>query len=151
MRRRLLEHHFTTEIRVTRTDIDPAGLVYFGSYLYFLARAEDDFFRSLGHPLPEFERQLRVKLFREDVRCRYHRAVRYGDVLVAAIWVSRARADGITYRFEIRKREDQTLAAEGYVTMVALARDTLQPIDMPKAVISALVAVMSTEPPRLAR
>lgn len=123
---------FETGIKIASTDIDPAGLVYFGSYLYFLARAEDEFFRSAGYPLPRLEKEHGVKLFRREVYCRYKNAAGYDDRLEACIWVRQVAHGALTYQFEMRKEAQESLVAEGGVSMVPLARHDLQQVEIPE-------------------
>lgn len=133
-------------MKIASTDIDPAGLVYFGSYLYFLARAEDGFFRFVGHSLPDLEKEFNVKLFRKEINCRYRSAARYDDLLESRIWMSKVSNSTATYQFEILKKGEGSVCAEGNVSLVALSKPGLQEIGMPDTLLHILQSVMSSSP-----
>ena len=139
-----MEKTVKVELKVASTDVDPAGLVYFGSYLYFLARAEDDFFCHIGHPVSELESELNIKLFRREIHCQYRNAARYGDYLEASIWPSRLSRSSLTYQFQISRRGEATVSAEGYVTLVPLSRPSLEAVEMPPQLLNTMEAVMSS-------
>lgn len=139
-----MEKTFKTEIKVASTDIDPAGLVYFGSYLYFLARAEDDFFCSIGHPVSELEKELNIKLFKREIHCQYRNAATYGDLLEASIWISELSRSTLTYQFEICRKGEESVCAEGYVTLVPLSKTSMEEVEMPNQLLNILQVVMSS-------
>lgn len=140
----MLEQAFRTRIAVACTDIDPAGLVYFGSYFYFLARAEDTFFPSMGQPLPELEKEFNIKLLRKEIHCQYIQAARFGDMLLASIWLDEVSKAGITYQFDIRRQGAESPSAVGHVTLVSLSKDDLEEIQIPDELLRVFEGVMST-------
>lgn len=134
---------FHTQIRVASTDIDPAGLVYFGSYPYFLMRAEDELFCAMGHPRPVLERELNAKLFRKDVHFRFKKAATYGDLLEASLRVAQVTRTALTYRFQFFSKGDGSLLTEGYVTTALVSTPGLEPIEIPEKLVRMVNGLMS--------
>ncbi len=89
------EHAVSARVQVPFHDCDPLGVVWHGRYFEYLEVARTDLFRSFHLDMQDL-RELRVKVFVSDVRCRYTSPLNYGDTARVTAWVS-----GINAQLEI--------------------------------------------------
>ncbi|MFQ6015877.1 MAG: acyl-CoA thioesterase [Anaerolineae bacterium] len=129
---------FTTEIRVRWSDIDVAEVVYFGHYFRYFEMAEEDFYRSLGYSPLELEEELGVRLPRIEAHCRFLRPARMSDLLSVTMRVGEIGRKTITYNFEVRKREDEQLLAEGQIVAASVAMDGSRAVELPPKLVKLL-------------
>jgi YbgC/YbaW family acyl-CoA thioester hydrolase len=122
---------FMTVVNVSSLDIDPAGLVYFGAYPNYLARAEDEFLRTIFGSRSHVEEEFDVKLFRREVRINYDRAARCGDQLGVSLWISHVCDRSVTYSYRFVSQATGDCVAGGGVTLVVLSRRDLGEIPLP--------------------
>ena len=123
---------FITVVNVSSLDIDPAGLVYFGAYPNYLARAEDEFLRTIFGSRSDVEEEFDAKLFRREVQINYNRAARCGDQLGVSLWISHVCDRSVTYSFRFVSQATRDCVAGGGVTLVVLSRPDLVEIALPR-------------------
>jgi YbgC/YbaW family acyl-CoA thioester hydrolase len=123
--------------RVRWSDVDASGIILWSAYTRLVESAETELFRAAGFPYATLWDQLDVWLPRVQFHIDYRSPARLDDLLDVEIWVSRIGRSSI--RFELAmKQQDGTLAAEGYLVIVAIGRTDGRSVDVPKALVDAL-------------
>ena len=112
---------FVFNNQVDFADTDAGGIVHFSAYLRWVARAEGEWFRSLG--FHGFERQPEggYKGFpRVNVQCNYRSPVFPNDTYAVCLTAQKVGGTSFTYAFEVYRGDVHgTLAAEGTLTIVS--------------------------------
>lgn len=118
----LAVHTHNCEIRVRYAETDQMGYAYHGCFLTWFEVGRVELLRSRGCSYAELEREGFMLAVRR-VECVYHAPARYDDLLAlttALIDMSKTR---ITFETIIRRSRDETLIAEGRVTVFCMNPD----------------------------
>jgi YbgC/YbaW family acyl-CoA thioester hydrolase len=109
----LLKSRFTTEIQVRPDDIDMFQHVHSSRYLdYVLAARFDQMSRCYGMGMEEFLK-LGLAWFQKSAHIVFKRPLRLGDFFTVTTWVDEIGSDTVTVGFDMRRRRDNKLCAEG--------------------------------------
>ena len=129
---------FIVEEYVRWSDVDAAGIIFYGSYVRFFEIAETEMFRhcGLGHK-DGFDR-FGVYLPRKAVHSEFHQPARLDDRLRVAAYVGRIGTKSMTLNFDVLRQGDPRLVAEGWMVLVCVDRARLQPRALPPGLIEAL-------------
>ena len=128
---------FAIEDRVRWSDVDHAGIIYFGSYVRFFEIAETELHRAIGLPFSEYHDALDIYAVRAQFHCDFHAPAFLDDMLTTEIWVSHLGTSSIRLQFEIVRTLStkgtigETLVT-GHCVLVTVARATLKPRRMPE-------------------
>ncbi|MCZ6602892.1 MAG: thioesterase family protein [Planctomycetota bacterium] len=135
---------FWCPIKVRFGDVDPAGVVYYPSFMdYFHVALEEFMENGLKLPYPKLIRKDRMGFPTVRVECNFTRPVRYGDELSIRVWISRLGGASAVFEFEARKKGN--VCARATLTKVALDLDKWKPMVMPGHIREALEKYL--EPP----
>ncbi|HET6400990.1 MAG TPA: thioesterase family protein [Candidatus Kapabacteria bacterium] len=127
---------FSIEERVRWSDVDHAGIIYFGSYIRFFEIAETELYRAMGLPYGHAFDELDIYLVRAQFHSDFKAPAFLDDLLTAEIWVARVGTSSIDLRFEIvRKLSEKGKVGEvlvtGHCVLVTVRRATLRPCRIP--------------------
>lgn len=123
------------------SDVDLAGIIFYGSYVRFFEIAETELFRAAGLPFSRLFEQFDFWLPRAALHFEFRRPARLDDRLEIEMWVSRTGTSSLRLQFEVYKgTAERELTAEGYAVLVAVRREDLKPIPLPPEVVAALGA-----------
>lgn len=100
-----------TPIKVRYAETDAQRVVYHGSYVVWLEVGRTEYCEKAGYPYPRMEAE-GVFITVTDVRIRYRRAVKYGDVVGVRTRCGEIRTRGCTFLYDV-VLPDGSLAAEG--------------------------------------
>lgn len=117
--------------RVRFAETDAQSVVFFGEYVTYMDEAALQYFREIDYDyerLLEGEWQLVVAHIDMD----YHSSATFGDVLANAVRISDLGERSLTFAYEGRDRDDDTLRASGSIVMVAIDEDG-NPTPLPNA------------------
>jgi len=118
--------------RVRWSDVDFAGIVFYGSYIRFLEIAEEDLFRTaLQMTSMELYDRFNIWLPRVQIHCDFRHPAGLDELLNVDIWVKRFGGKSVTLQFETRKKADDTLIFEAHTTVACLDRETRRAKWMP--------------------
>ena len=109
-----------TEIRVNFGDTDMAGVVYLPRYIHFFVLSWEDFFRSIGIPFEKMIKQEIMGFPPVEVNCRFKSPAFCGDVLEVHTRVKKIRKKGITFQFDLYRKDDKKLLATGSISSVTI-------------------------------
>lgn len=125
----------TSTLRVRYAETDKMGVVYYANYFVWFEVARADLLRSLGWTYREME-HAGVALPVITAECQYRRGARYDDELdvrAEGRLLSPARME---FTYEVRRREDDVLAASGR-TVHAAVRNDGRPCRLPERIRQA--------------
>lgn len=134
---------FTIEERVRWGDVDAARIIFYGSYIRFFEIAETELFRAAGMSYGKVFDELDIWLPRVHLECDFHRVAQLDDLLEVSVYVSRVGTTSLRLNFEVRRKSpdgavEEKLIATAHFVLVAVRRDTLDPIPVPDELRRAL-------------
>jgi len=92
---------FVVEEYVRWSDVDAAGIIFYGSYVRLFELAEMELFRAAGLPFGTVFETYDIYLPRVQVHTEFHYPVRLDDRVKVAAYVSRIGTKSITISFEV--------------------------------------------------
>ena len=121
------------------SDVDLAGIIFYGSYVRLFEIAETELFRAAGLPFSRLFEEFDLWLPRAALHFEFRRPARLDDLLDLEMWVSRIGTSSLRFQFEVYKSApERELTAEGYAVLVAVRRGDLKPVPLPPEVVAAL-------------
>jgi YbgC/YbaW family acyl-CoA thioester hydrolase len=129
---------FTIEEHVRWSDIDRAGIIYYGQFLRFFEIAETELFRSVGLPYSQVFDRLDIWLPRVQIHFDFRKPLILDDLIEVSAYVGRFGNKSLTLRFEVTKKGEDTLAAEGHVVLACVNRTSFKACPIPDEIIERL-------------
>ena len=129
---------FVIEEYVRWSDVDAAGIIFYGSYVRFIELAETELFRAAGLPYGEVFDRYDVLLPRVQVHTEFHYPARLDDRLRMAVYFGKVGRKSLTLNFEAIHLGANRLAAHGYLVLACTERSTLEPRALPPELIELL-------------
>jgi len=123
---------FTIDDRVRWSDVDKAGIIFYGSYVRFFEVAEMELFRAAGIPYGEVFDRFDLWLPRAHMEVDFHHPARIDDRLRVAAYFTRFGTSSLRINFDVLNLGARTLAATGHEVLVATTRDTLVSRPLPQ-------------------
>jgi len=129
---------FTIEEHVRWSDTDRAGIIYYGQFLRFFEIAETELFRSVGLPYSEVFDRFDIWLPRVQIHFDFRKPLLLDDLIEVSAYVGRFGNKSLTLRFEVNKKGEIDLVAEGNVVLACVSRATFKSVSVPAEIIEAL-------------
>jgi acyl-CoA thioester hydrolase len=123
---------FSSELQVRPDDIDMNQHVHASKYFdYVLAARYDQMARCYKMGMDEFVAR-GLGWFVRASHIEYKRPLKMGDGFIVTTWVSEISDDSVKVQFEIAKKTNNKIAADGYCvyTLVSLQNGRAQPIPL---------------------
>lgn len=136
---------FAVEEYVRWSDVDHAGIIFYGAYVRFFEMAETEMFRAAGLPYSEFFDRLGIWLPRAHFDCDFEYPARLDDRLRVVAYVSRFGRTSLTLSFDVWHLESGRIAASAREVLVCTDRTTLRPVPIPPALRDPLGPFAFTE------
>lgn len=133
-----MARRFTIEEHVRWSDIDRAGIIYYGQFLRFFEIAETELFRSVGLPYSEVFDRFDIWLPRVQIHFDFRKPLMLDDPIEVSAYVGRFGNKSLTLRFEVAKKGEQELVADGHVVLACVSRSTFKSMHVPAEIIEAL-------------
>jgi len=111
---------FKQTFRVRWVDTDNAGVMHFSNFLRYVEACEEELYRALGLTFKAIQAKYQITFPRVEVHCRYRAACRFDDLIEVALTVKEVAEKTVTYDFEIVRKHDNKLAADGYLKVIAV-------------------------------
>jgi acyl-CoA thioester hydrolase len=108
-----------SSLRVRYAETDKMGVVYYANYLVWFEVARADLLRSLGWSYREME-MAGISLPVIEAQCQYLRPARYDDEIEVKTEGRMLSPVRMEFQYQVIKKEDRTLAAEGRTVHAAL-------------------------------
>jgi acyl-CoA thioester hydrolase len=119
------------------SDVDASGIIRWSAYTRFVELAETELFREIGFPYAEIWDRLDIWLPRVQFHLDCRAPVRLDDPVEVRIRVDKLGNSSIRFGFTLHKA-DGSLAAEGYLVVVAIDRIEGRSVPVPLALAEAL-------------
>lgn len=102
-----------TEVRVRYAETDQMGIAHHANYLIWFEAGRSDLCRAKGFSYKDMEEHDNALMVVAESYVRYKSPAFYEDVLTVRTGVSEMRSRSIRFNYEIHRRSDGTLIAEG--------------------------------------
>ena len=122
---------FTIQDRIRWSDVDPAGIIFYGSYVRFFEIAEMEMFRAAGVPYGRVFERFDMWLPRVHLEVDFHHPARMDDELRIGVYFTRFGTSSLRIHFDALHVGGGCLAATGHEVLVCTSRDTLEPRPLP--------------------
>jgi acyl-CoA thioester hydrolase len=129
---------FVIEEYVRWSDVDFAGIIFYGSYVRFFEIAETELFRACGLAYARVFDQYDIFLPRRAVHSEFYRPARLDDRLRVATYVGRVGTKSMTLNFDVLRDGSASLGAAGWMVLVCVDRKRLTPRPLPASLLEAL-------------
>lgn len=133
-----MTRRFTIEEHVRWSDIDRAGIIYYGQFLRFFEIAETELFRSVGLPYSVVFDRFDIWLPRVQIHFDFRKPLMLDDPIEVSAYVGRFGNKSLTLRFEVTKKGEKDLVAEGHVVLACVSRSTFKSLPIPAEMVEAL-------------
>ena len=129
---------YIIEEYVRWSDVDFAGIIFYGSYVRFFEIAETELFRSCGLAYRDVFDRYDIFLPRKAVHSEFFHPPRLDDRLRVATYVGRVGTTSMTLNFDVLRDGTPMLAAAGWMVLVCVDRQRLRPRPLPPGLVEAL-------------
>ena len=122
---------FIIEEYVRWSDVDKAGIIFYGAYVRFFEIAETELFRAAGAPYGEVFDRFDIWLPRVHLDCDFMYPTRLDDRLGVAAYFTHFGNSSLGINFDVIHLETQQLAAAGREVLVCSDRDSMKSRPLP--------------------
>ena len=123
---------FSTRIKVRFGDCDPAGLVYYPSIFHYCHVAMEEFFAErCGIGYDKLVADERIGFPTVNVQTEFFVPLVYGDEAEVEVSSTRVGRSSVTFEYNVRRANDQTLCARSTQVHAAMSLDTRTAIQIP--------------------
>ena len=129
---------FTIDEYVRWSDVDYAGIIFYGSYVRFFEIAETELFRAAGVPYSEVFDRFGIWLPRVHLSCDFKYPARLDDRLRVAVYFTRFGTSSIAINFDVLHAKAIQLAAAAREVLVCVDRETMRPRPLPADLVGLL-------------
>ncbi|HWC75762.1 MAG TPA: thioesterase family protein [Gemmatimonadales bacterium] len=129
---------FVIEEYVRWSDVDFAGIIFYGSYVRLFEIAETEMFRHCGLAYNRMFDQYDIFLPRKAVHSEFYWPARLDDRLRIAAYVGKVGTKSLTLHFDVVRPDAASLGAAGWMVLVCVDRSRLKPRALPAGLIHAL-------------
>jgi acyl-CoA thioester hydrolase len=129
-----------TTFRVRYAETDQMGVAHHSEYIVWFEAGRIEFLRQLGFGYGEMEAD-GVHLPVVEAKCRYKHPARFDDEITIRTWLAQMRSTLLRFQFEVVRKADQRLLAEGETVLVVVGRD-LKLAGLPEKYRDALQAAI---------
>jgi YbgC/YbaW family acyl-CoA thioester hydrolase len=136
---------FIIDEYVRWSDVDFAGIIFYGAYVRFFEIAETELFREAGLPYSEVFDRFDIWLPRAHLDCDFKYPARLDDRLRVAAYFTRFGNSSIGISFDVVVAKANRLAAAGHEVLVCTDRKTLKPRALPVDLRNLLEPFTCTE------
>lgn len=136
--RRTVSAPFIVRERVRWSDVDAAGIVCYGMYLRFFELAESELFRMVGLPARVLSGTHGLWLVRRRIECDFLRPAPLDEELEISVQVAAIGRTSLELAFRVVGAGETAPTAIGRYVLVAVDRESLQPLPIPDPIRMAL-------------
>lgn len=129
---------FVIDEYVRWSDVDFAGVIFYGAYVRFFEIAETELFRAAGIPYGQVFERFDAWFPRAHFDCDFHYPARLDDRLRVAAYFTRFGRSSISLSFDVLHVTTGRLAASAHEVLVCANRATLKSKPLPKDLTDVL-------------
>jgi YbgC/YbaW family acyl-CoA thioester hydrolase len=130
---------FTIDEYVRWSDVDRAGIIFYGAYVRFFEIAEMELLREAGGSYSEVLDKFEIDLPRVHLRCDFKYPARLDDQLRVAAYFTRFGTSSLGINFDVIHLGTGKLAALGHEVLVCTDRNVTQSRPLPKDLLELLM------------
>lgn len=120
------------------SDVDYAGIIFYGAYVRFFEIAETEMFRACGLAYRQVFDRYQIFLPRKAVHAEFFRPARLDDRLRVAAYVGHVGTKSLTLNFDVLAHDAPTLVAAAWQVLVCAGKTSLKSQPLPRDLIAAL-------------
>jgi len=120
------------------SDVDFAGIIFYGAYVRFFEIAETEMFRACGLAYRQVFDRYQIFLPRKAVHAEFFRPARLDDRLRVAAYVGHVGTKSLTLNFDVLAHDSPTLVAAAWQVLVCAGKTSLKSQPLPPDLIAAL-------------
>lgn len=140
-----MSKRFKIEEHVRWSDVDRAGIIYYGQFLRFFEIAETELFREVGLRYSQVFDRFDIWLPRVQIHFDFRKPLVLDDLIEVSAYVGRFGSKSLTLRFEVKKKGETDLVADGHVVLACVSRSTFKSVAVPTEIIEALRPYLADE------
>jgi YbgC/YbaW family acyl-CoA thioester hydrolase len=126
-----MHRKFTIEEHIRWSDTDRAGIIYYGQFLRFFEIAETELFRAVGLSYSDAFDRLDIWLPRVQIHFDFRKPLLLDDLIEVSAYVARFGSRSLTLRFEVVKKGEAEMVAEGHIVLACVSRSTFKSTPLP--------------------
>ena len=136
---------FVIEEYVRWSDVDFAGIIFYGSYVRFFEIAETEMFRSVGLAYHDVFDTYDVWFPRRAQHGEFFLPARLDDRLRVAAYIGRVGTTSLQLKFDVLLGEPRRLGAAAWQVIVCVDRKSMRSRPVPEGIVRALAPHTLTE------
>lgn len=136
---------FMIDEYVRWSDVDKAGIIFYGAYVRFFEIAEMELFRKAGVPYSQVFDRFNIWLPRVHLDCDFKYPARLDDQLRVSTYFTRFGTSSIATSFDVLNLSANRFGAVGHEVLVCTDRTTLKSRPLPSELRSLLEPFCLTE------
>lgn len=129
---------YVVEEYVRWSDVDFAGIIFYGSYVRFFEIAETEMFRSVGLAYHDVFDRYNVWFPRKALHGEFFLPARLDDQLRVAAYVGTVGTTSLHLNFDVLRDDPPRLGASAWQVLVCVDRGTLRPRPVPPDIVAGL-------------
>jgi 4-hydroxybenzoyl-CoA thioesterase len=135
---------FRAPIRVSFSDVDNVGIVYYPRFVHYFHLAMEEFFSGeLGIDYADVLHKRNIAFPTVHLEADFRRRMRYGDRIDMEVRVINIGRTSITWGYRgYRGGDEEDMVVEGNNVTVCVKMDTFDKIDVPEWLNQALTAYL---------
>lgn len=130
--------YFTVSDRVRWSEVDGAGIIYFGAYVRFIELAEMELMRAVGLPYSDVFERFDIWLPRVHLEFDFFAPARLDELLEVRTRIARIGNSSITFRLEMWNQTAAKYCAQATMVVACVNRRTLASRPLPDDIVAAL-------------
>ncbi len=136
---------FTIDEYVRWSDVDRAGIIFYGAYVRFFEIAEMELLREAGGSYSKVLDRFDIDLPRVHLRCDFKYPARLDDQLRVATYFTRFGTTSLGINFDVVHLGTGKFAALGHEVLVCTDRNVTQSRPMPADLLELLIPYQCDE------
>lgn len=124
--------------RVRWRDCDPTGIILYAAYFRFFEIGEVEIFRAAGIPQYRLSEEHDLWFPRVSTHADFYKPAKLDDELEITVKVGKLGGASFRLEYEIRKRGEEALLAEGYTVIATVGRESFKAVRMPEEIREGL-------------
>jgi acyl-CoA thioester hydrolase len=129
---------FIFEQRVSWSDVDLAGIVYFPRYFTYFENAELEWIRSHGLSYQGILEETGVWLPRVACHSNFRAPAKLAELLSIEMCLDRLGKTSFTLGFDAFRLPERTAIADGYIVVATVERGNFRPTPVPERLVRLL-------------
>jgi acyl-CoA thioester hydrolase len=131
----VVNKRFEWPVQVYYEDTDAQAVVYYARYLNFMERARTEWLRTLGFEQDRLAADENLLFAVRRMEIDFLRPARFNDRLSVSVEVAETRRASLSFRQEIRRRDDHRTLCDARVQVVCLNAAEFRPRPLPEPLL----------------